>query len=808
MKRLRNINYIYNKFLKTTKVNKKKILFESFHGKAFIGDPYAMLLSYLDIPKYKDFRFIVIINDIENIPNDKVLNSNRVTFIQTNTKKYLFHLATSKYLINSVSFPPYLVKREEQVYLNTWHGTPYKTLGKDMKNVKGTEANIVSNFLKSDLMIHASDYTCNKIESSHGLHAWNGQSFLSAPRLDLYKENDYIKIYLSEKFGINFDKPIILYCPTWTGNLNKINASQKETIREFNRLKEDNPDKVVLLKVHSLVYSRMSIEEKEFVVDDKFDIIELMYYMDTLITDYSSAFFDFMYTGKKIIHYMPDYTEYKQDRGLYLSDEELPGEIARNYEQLKTIIKTKKGNSYKDSDKYNYFISPEITTSKLIEIMMNYKAKPSKKVKKDILLYAGGFANNGVTTSLINFSYNFNYDDYNLHIIERRNLNEISTLNLEKVDKRANIIYRSGSLVAGLNELYRYHKFLQNGNISKMDEVEFKKLFKREHKRQFGNMTFDIYIDFSGYVSFWTTFMAFSNENKKFIYQHNDMYREYYKVINNERVHFEKLTCVFGLYKYFDKVIAVSEEVKNENLRNLNKFYTNEQACNIGNYLNIDRLLKSVNGFKEADLILIKKIKKLYDPEENIEVRKTIACEILEYNIETFENINKISNPIFCGYFGRFSPEKGQVRFLNKFNEILKVIPNLVIIFAGEGPQFEEAKKVVKVYGIEANVIFTGHLQNPYPLMLFVDIILLLSSSEGQPMVLLEALALGKKIIASDIDGNRSVLKSGHGMLIKPTVEEIIRAINNFERTQMFDVNEYHAMLNDAYNKLFESNIV
>ncbi|MFV0499615.1 MAG: CDP-glycerol glycerophosphotransferase family protein [Bacilli bacterium] len=808
MKRLRNINYIYNKFLKTTKVNKKKILFESFHGKAFIGDPYAMLLSYLDIPKYKDFRFIVIINDIENIPNDKVLNSNRVTFIQTNTKKYLFHLATSKYLINSVSFPPYLVKREEQVYLNTWHGTPYKTLGKDMKNVKGTEANIVSNFLKSDLMIHASDYTCNKIESSHGLHAWNGQSFLSAPRLDLYKENDYIKIYLSEKFGINFDKPIILYCPTWTGNLNKINASQKETIREFNRLKEDNPDKVVLLKVHSLVYSRMSIEEKEFVVDDKFDIIELMYYMDTLITDYSSAFFDFMYTGKKIIHYMPDYTEYKQDRGLYLSDEELPGEIARNYEQLKTIIKTKKGNSYKDSDKYNYFISPEITTSKLIEIMMNYKAKPSKKVKKDILLYAGGFANNGVTTSLINFSYNFNYDDYNLHIIERRNLNEISTLNLEKVDKRANIIYRSGSLVAGLNELYRYHKFLQNGNISKMDEVEFKKLFKREHKRQFGNMTFDIYIDFSGYVSFWTTFMAFSNENKKFIYQHNDMYREYYKVINNERVHFEKLTCVFGLYKYFDKVIAVSEEVKNENLRNLNKFYTNEQACNIGNYLNIDRLLKSVNGFKEADLILIKKIKKLYDPEEDIEVRKTITCEILEYNIETFENISKISNPIFCGYFGRFSPEKGQVRFLNKFNEILKVIPNLVIIFAGEGPQFEEAKKVVKVYGIEANVIFTGHLQNPYPLMLFVDIILLLSSSEGQPMVLLEALALGKKIIASDIDGNRSVLKSGHGMLIKPTVEEIIRAINNFEQTQMFDVNEYHAMLNDAYNKLFESNIV
>ena len=37
-------------------------------------------------------------------------------------------LATSKNLINDTSFMPYFIKRDEQRYLNTWHGTPLKTL--------------------------------------------------------------------------------------------------------------------------------------------------------------------------------------------------------------------------------------------------------------------------------------------------------------------------------------------------------------------------------------------------------------------------------------------------------------------------------------------------------------------------------------------------------------------------------------------------------------------------------------------------------------------------------------------------------
>ena len=41
---------------------------------------------------------------------------------------------TAKYLFNDTSFLWYFVKKEGQVYFNTWHGTPFKTLGKSIKD--------------------------------------------------------------------------------------------------------------------------------------------------------------------------------------------------------------------------------------------------------------------------------------------------------------------------------------------------------------------------------------------------------------------------------------------------------------------------------------------------------------------------------------------------------------------------------------------------------------------------------------------------------------------------------------------------
>lgn len=799
--KLRKINYIYGSFLRSHKVKENTMLLESFHGKAFIGDPYAMLLAMLEDPAYRKFKFIVAINDKNLIANPLIRNSRKVKFVEVGSKSYLYHLATSKYLVNSVSFPSYFVKCENQVYLNTWHGTPFKTLGKDMKNVKGTEVNIMSNFNKSDYMIHTCNYARDRIEESHNLNSWKGSSFLSAPRFDLYKENEYVVDYLVENFEIDFSKEIILYCPTWQGNLKNISSNHAQTIKTLRKLQLDNPDKVILLKVHSLIYSRMSEEEKEFVVDDKFDLIELMYYSDTLITDYSSAFFDYMYTGKKIIHYMPNFNEYSYDRGLYLTEDELPGLVAKSYKHLKQYLNDDSEVVYNVN--YNRYIELEVETAELISTVIK---KPEFVVneKKNVLLYAGGFSNNGITTSIINFSNYFDYDNYNLYIVEKFNPNETETKNISKLDERVNMVYRSGNLVAGLKESVKYRNFLKTGIIDESDEKLFTQMFTREHKRIFGDLEFDTYIDFSGYVNFWTAFMAFSNNKQKFIYQHNDMYSEYYKVVNNKRVHIDKLRCVFNLYKYYDKVIAVSEEIMDLNHVNLNEYYDEEKKLFIGNFINPNTIFESVVDVTSEDIATIYKISNKNNPTHILNKYKKDTALLNKFGLTSNLNMDAISDekPLYCGYFGRISPEKGQLNFINMLPDIVKEIPNIVVIFVGDGPELKKCKQRVAEFDLQAHVVFTGQLENAYPVMELVDIVLLLSSSEGQPMVLLEALTLGKNTIASDIEGNRSVLKNGYGQLIEANLEEIIDSIKEPERYSLFDVNAYNIGLKQKYQQL------
>ncbi|QSQ99661.1 glycosyltransferase [Lactococcus garvieae] len=64
----------------------------------------------------------------------------------------------------------------------------------------------------------------------------------------------------------------------------------------------------------------------------------------------------------------------------------------------------------------------------------------------------------------------------------------------------------------------------------------------------------------------------------------------------------------------------------------------------------------------------------------------------------------------------------------------------------------------MKELSLEEKVIFTGQVQNPFYYLKNSNGFILTSNHEGQPMVLLECLALNVPIIATDIAGNSSVL--------------------------------------------------
>lgn len=103
--------------------------------------------------------------------------------------------------------------------------------------------------------------------------------------------------------------------------------------------------------------------------------------------------------------------------------------------------------------------------------------------------------------------------------------------------------------------------------------------------------------------------------------------------------------------------------------------------------------------------------------------------------------------------------------------------------------------KLIHDLKLQKNVHLLGIRHNPFPLLKKADCFVLSSDHEGQPMVLLEALILGKPIVATDIVGNRSVLEGRPGLLVPNSEEGLLVGMQKFldgeVTSKEFDYQEY-----------------
>src|SRR5690606_4744280 len=147
---------------------------------------------------------------------------------------------------------------------------------------------------------------------------------------------------------------------------------------------------------------------------------ELLSTVDILITDYSSIFFDFAVTNKPILFFMKDYDDYEKERGFYFNKNVLPGPICENINALITSIDRIEeynnvyGKKYENlKKKFNYNDDGK-ATERLIKTIFegenNHLKIKTKNEKKKILMYGGGFYNNGITISAINLSKYIDHD--------------------------------------------------------------------------------------------------------------------------------------------------------------------------------------------------------------------------------------------------------------------------------------------------------------------------------------------------------------------------------------------------------------
>ncbi|MEG0731817.1 MAG: CDP-glycerol glycerophosphotransferase family protein [Vagococcus sp.] len=634
------------------------ILYETRDGKSIVDSPYAMFLELARNEKYQSYKHLWVVNkNVEHIENSipKDLRD-KVTFITRGTLQYVDAMLEAKYLITNSTFESFFVKREGQIYINTWHGTPLKYMGFDIPGAVNHSQNVLRNFLMTDYILSPNKHTSDIFINSYKLKGiYAGQIVEGGyPRIDFTLTSDKEEVQRKiESHGvfINKELPVLLFSPTWKGkSVNKAEDDIEQIINETLTLVEKFSTRYnVLVKVHPFIFSKMNENERvaPYLVSDLVDANEVLSLVDVLVTDYSSIFFDFLVTKKPIIFYSWDKDLYQENRGMYLPDGDLPGPTAENLDELIGLIENVNESSIKYQDKYQR-LAERMTpydngqvTKKYIEYIFEKKQSDELVLynvnsdKKKLVIYPGGMKNNGITSSLLNLVNNIDYDLYDVTIITNSTRNAEINKNLRALNPNARVLFRFGVNILTKEERDIDKKFMAFGVSKEERNLYPEKGYRREMNRVMGNLSFDVAIDFSGYSYFWGRHILATNSKKYVAFMHNDLMSDSMREINGKTPMKTDLHGLFSIYYKFDKLLSVSPMTMDVNFENLKEFVTKDQMSYVYNSINIDQILNS----------------------KNIEETKEEAIKISIFNslklvketsrVKSFKNVDAIINGVF-----------------------------------------------------------------------------------------------------------------------------------------------------------------
>lgn len=127
-------------------------------------------------------------------------------------------------------------------------------------------------------------------------------------------------------------------------------------------------------------------------------------------------------------------------------------------------------------------------------------------------------------------------------------------------------------------------------------------------------------------------------------------------------------------------------------------------------------------------------------------------------------------------FLGRLSPQKNPLFFLDLITEIIKQKTDIKVSMIGDGELKEQVEKKIKENGLLDSVHLLGFQENPYVFLKASKVLCMPSLWEGYGLAAVEALALGKPVVASPVGGLKNIISNSCGMLCT-TKEEFIKEI-------------------------------
>lgn len=370
--------FYFGMFYKHCKVKDNVILVESFHGSNISDSTLALVRQILKSYPGKYKIYYGTENKKKHAEFIKEIGLD-VKLIDVTTFKYTKILASAKYLINNSSFPVYFVKKPEQVYIQTWHGTPLKTLGKKMRLGIESMYNVQHNFLQADYITFPNDFTRDVMMEDYNLNdLYTGKVVMAGyPRNEIFFKKEEGEA-LKAELGLA-GKTVYAYMPTWRGTSNHdINtASYESKVKEIFKVIDNklSDDQVFFVNFHPILKDSISLSNYKHIkpFPKGVDNYSFLNCADALVTDYSSVFFDYSITQKPIILFMYDYDEYMHDRGMYLDVATLPFRKIYDEKELARVLSDESfmSDSYTDTEYFKTFFkydAPDIS-QRLLDLL-------------------------------------------------------------------------------------------------------------------------------------------------------------------------------------------------------------------------------------------------------------------------------------------------------------------------------------------------------------------------------------------------------------------------------------------------------
>ena len=264
-----------------------------------------------------------------------------------------WHLATARlFVVDDYYFPMYAIRpRPETTRVQVWHACgAFKRFGySSLDRAFGADEADVASF-----PIHTNYDLC--LVSAARFAPFYGEAFrqpldrftarLGIPRTDLFFDAPRMAVAaeaIRSRYGVPEDRKVVLYAPTFRGprGTNARSPQDLDLARLGQALGEDH---VLLHRRHPYAAASQPRPRGpggfEIDVSDWPELNELMLVSDLLLTDYSSAIYEFALLERPIVFFAPDEVAYEAERGLYWDfRREAPGPIARTTEELIGILR-------------------------------------------------------------------------------------------------------------------------------------------------------------------------------------------------------------------------------------------------------------------------------------------------------------------------------------------------------------------------------------------------------------------------------------------------------------------------------------